>query len=273
MPVVRRFEFDLSFDAPQRVARPVLQEPEPPPAPPEPVFEPEPALPPEPVFSQDEVDAAYQRGVALGRQTGECEAMVRIERRLADTVETLSRQLRDTHAEQARALAGIERQAAEMSMLALRKLFPALLQRAGTGELEALFAEAFEHAIDEPRILVRATPELIEALTPRLGELARQAGFEGKLSLVGDPRLGDAECRAEWSDGGVDRDPERAFQAIESAIERSLAAFDQCHGDQRHGDQCHGDQRHGDQRHGDPRHGDQHDDRRHGAWPIEERIP
>ena len=228
MPVVRRFEFDVSFDAPQRV-RPVLHEPEPPPPPP-PEPEPEPPPPAEPSFSQAELDTAYERGVAVGRQGGEFDAMARIERRLADTTEQLCHVLQDSGASQALAVAAIERQAAALALLALRKLFPALLERAGTGELEAMFADAFEQAIEEPRILVRAAPALIEAFEPRLHDLARRAGFEGRLSIVGDPRLADTECRAEWSDGGVERDPQRSLQAICAAIEHGISAFDQRNG-------------------------------------------
>ena len=229
MPVVRRFEFDVSFDPPQKSARAKLHEPEPPP-PPEPEPEPEPLPPPEPTFSQAELDAAYERGLAVGHQAGEFDAMERIERRLADTIERLTHVLQDSGADRARALGAIERQAAEMSMLALRKLFPALLERAETQELEAMFAAAFEQAIAEPRILVRASPVLIEALEPRLRDLAARAGFDGKLSLVGDPRLADTDCRVEWSEGGVERDPQRSLQAIEAAIEHGIAAFDQRNG-------------------------------------------
>jgi flagellar assembly protein FliH len=176
--------------------------------------------------AQAELDAAYERGLAVGHQAGEFDAMERIERRLADTVERLTHVLQDSGADQARALGAIERQAAEMSMLALRKLFPALLERAETQELEAMFAAAFEQAIDEPRILVRASPVLIAALEPRLRDLAARAGFDGKLSLVGDARLADTDCRAEWSEGGVERDPQRSLQAIIAAIESGIAAFD-----------------------------------------------
>ncbi|MEI9982321.1 MAG: hypothetical protein WDN69_03345 [Aliidongia sp.] len=131
---------------------------------------------------------------------------------------------------QARAQAAIERQAAEMSMLALRKLFPALLERAETGELEAVFTEAFAQAIEEPRILVRAAPALIDALDERLRAIAARAGFEGKLSLIGDPRLAETDCRVEWSEGGVERDPRRSLKAIETAIENGIAAFDRQNG-------------------------------------------
>jgi len=231
MPVVRRFEFDVSFDAPHK-ARPKLHEPEPPPPPPEPEPEPEPEPPPppEPTFSQAELDAAYERGHAVGRQTGEFDAMERIERRLADTIERLTHVLQDSGDAQARARATIERQAADMSMLALRKLFPVLLTRAEAKELEAVFTEAFAQAIEEPRILVRASPAMIDTLGERLRTLAVQAGFEGKLSLLGDQRLAETDCRVEWSEGGVERDPQRSLKAIEAAIEGSIAAFDRRNG-------------------------------------------
>jgi flagellar assembly protein FliH len=138
--------------------------------------------------------------------------------------------LRESGDDQKRALAAIERQAAELSMLALDKLFPALLERAETQELEAMFTEVFEIAIQEPRLLVRAAPTMIGALEPRLRALAERAGFEGKLSVIGDPRLDDTDCRVEWSEGGVERDPRRSLQAIAAAIEHGIAAFDQRNG-------------------------------------------
>jgi len=228
MPVVRRFEFDVSFDAPGKAWPNAQAVPEPPPPEPEPEPEPEPPPPPpEPTFSQGELDAAFARGEAEGRQTGEFAAMERIERRLADTVERLAHVLQDSVEAQRKASAAIERQAAEMAMLALRKLFPVLLQRAEGRELEAVFTEAFEQAIEEPRIVVRAAPGMVEALEEKLRALAARAGFEGKLSLIGDPRLSESDCRVEWSEGGVERDPLRSLKAIEAAVEKGIAAFDQ----------------------------------------------
>jgi flagellar assembly protein FliH len=129
-------------------------------------------------------------------------------------------------AAQRQACAGIERQAAELSMLALRKLFPVLLQRAEGQELEAVFSEVFDQAIEEPRIVVRAAPGMIEALEEKLQALAARSGFEGKLSLIGDPRLAETDCRVEWSEGGVERDPQRSLKAIEAAVAKGIAAFD-----------------------------------------------
>lgn len=226
MPLVRRFEFDVSFDRPQDAARMKPSAPEPAPPPREPEPEPEPPPPPEPTYSQAELDEAYERGMAIGRQAGEIDALERIEHRVADAVEQIGRGLKDVSQAQAGMRETVEREAVELAMLALRKLFPLLMERAEAAELEAVFTEAFEQAIEEPRILVRAPPSLLDALDQRIRDVAARAGFEGKLSLVADPRMAETACRVEWSEGGVERDPEKSIRAIEAAMLRGIAEYD-----------------------------------------------
>jgi flagellar assembly protein FliH len=231
MPVVRRFEFDLSFDAPRMGApmRKVEPEPQPEPEPPMLEPEPEPEIPPEPTFSQSELDAAFERGLSNGRQAGELDAMERIERRLADTTERLSYQLKDLAEHHSQAIAMVERQATEATLAALRKLFPAFLARGGATEIQAMLTEAFEHAIEEPRILVRTAPGGRGSIEPMIRDMAGQAGFDGKLIVIEDTRLGDMDCRIEWAEGGVERNPRRLLDAIEAAVARGLADFDRRH--------------------------------------------
>ncbi|HVJ51118.1 MAG TPA: hypothetical protein VM689_01560 [Aliidongia sp.] len=224
MPVVRRFEFDQCFDTP-RVAAPTRKvEPEPEPEPSMP--EPEPELPPEPTFSQSELDAAFERGLSNGRQAGELDAMERIERRLADTTERLAYQFKDLAEHQNHAIAMVERQATEVTLAALRKLFPAFLARGGATEIEAMLTAALEDAIEEPRILVRTAPDMRGSIEPMVRSMAGQAGFDGKLIVIEDNRLGDMDCRIEWAEGGVERNPRRLLDAIEAAVTRGLADFD-----------------------------------------------
>jgi flagellar assembly protein FliH len=234
MPVVRRFEFDLSFDAPHAAARMCEMAPEP-----VSMVEPEPEVPepppppPEPTYSQSEVDAAFERGLTNGRQAGELDAMERIERRLAETAERLAYQFKDLADHQRHAIAMVERQAAEATLAALRKLFPALLARGGATEIEAMLSDAFANALEEPRILVRTAPDMRNALEPLVRTTAGQAGFDGKLIIIEDSRLDAMDCRIEWAEGGVERNPRRLMDAIETAVARGLADFDRRHASDR----------------------------------------
>jgi flagellar assembly protein FliH len=82
------------------------------------------------------------QGWLEGRAAGEADAMARNERRLADTIERLTHDLEGLAGSQQTSLARIERQATELAVTIVRKLFPAFVQRSGTVEIQALIAEA-----------------------------------------------------------------------------------------------------------------------------------
>ncbi|HLZ67224.1 MAG TPA: FliH/SctL family protein [Aliidongia sp.] len=227
MTSARKFEFGLSFDPPGNMpvgTRAMLPEPEPEPLPePEPV---EPPPPPAPTYSQEELDATRHQGWLEGRAAGEADAMERTERLLADTVERLTYELQTLAGAQQAALARIERQATELSVAIVRKLFPAFVARSGTVEIEALVADAISLAQDQPKLALRCAPDMIAALEPVLTQAAARSGFEGRLSVRLDAELGATDCRIEWSDGGLDRESGRLMIEIESAVARGLEDFD-----------------------------------------------
>jgi flagellar assembly protein FliH len=227
MKTARKFEFDLSFDPPgTRGGRAAAPAPAPEPeVVPEPEPE-EPPPPPPPSFSQEELDAARHLGLLEGRNAGEMDAMQRIERRLADTVERLSHDLETLAGAQQEAFARIERQATELSVAVVRKLFPALVARSGTEEIAALVTDALELALEQPKLTLRCAPDMAAALEPILAQAAARSGFEGRLNVRDDPALGETDCRIEWNDGGLDRDAGRVMAEVDAAVARGLADFD-----------------------------------------------
>jgi flagellar assembly protein FliH len=226
MKTARKFEFDLSFDPPG--TRGVRATPEPAPEP-EPIAEPEPEEPPPPpapTFNQEELDAARHLGLLEGRNAGEMDAMQRIERRLADTVERLAHDIETLADTQQSTFAAVERQATELAVTVVRKLFPALVARSGTAEIEALVGEAMELALEQPKLTLRCAPDMVEPLEPVLMKAAARTGFEGKLAVRADAELGETDCRIEWADGGLDRDTARVMAEVDAAVARGLADFD-----------------------------------------------
>jgi flagellar assembly protein FliH len=226
MKEARKFEFGLSFDPPGSPGAPRVAAPAPEPEivpEPEPV---EPPPPPEPTFSQEELDIARHQGFLEGRAAGEADTMERIERRLADTLERFGHDLQGLAGAQDAALARIERQATELTVAIVRKLFPAFVARSGTAEISALVTDAFSLAQQQPKLTLLCAPDMTEALEPILTQAAAQSGFEGRLAVRGDAALGETDCRIEWNDGGLDRDSSRLMHEIESAVARGLEDFD-----------------------------------------------
>ncbi len=108
----------------------------------------------------------------------------------------------------------------------MRKLFPALVARSGTIEIEAVVADALSLAHEQPKLALQCAPDMIGAIEPILTQAAARSGFEGRLSVRSNPDLSETDCRIEWNEGGMDRDSGRLMNEIESAIARGLHDFD-----------------------------------------------
>lgn len=229
MATVRKFEFDLSFDAPHAKPAPPPLEPEPVAEPePEPFFEPEePPPPPEPVFSLSDLESAQKTAWEDGFAAGEQAALTRMEHRRVEATAALILHLQNVGDTQKQAISHIESQATFLAQHVIARLFPALTTRVGTDEIAHLIKDIFAEAIQEPRLVVRVAPDLLEIIQAIVIETARHSGYDGKHLVLADPTLAPGDCRIDWSDGGVERAPKEILATLDTAIARSLAHFDQ----------------------------------------------
>jgi flagellar assembly protein FliH len=69
-------------------------------------------------------------------------------------------------------------------------------------------------AIIEPRITLRAAPDVIAAIQPRIDAITHEEGYDGRIHLIPDPHCHGADCRIEWRGGGA----EHSVHAIEAAL-------------------------------------------------------
>jgi len=108
----------------------------------------------------------------------------------------------------------VRAEAAAIALAAARKLARAAITDLPQGDVEAALRDAMHQAIGEPRLTLRAGPEIAALIEPRLSDIAHQEGYDGHIHLTADPHFHGADCRIEWRGGGA----ERSFEAIEAAI-------------------------------------------------------
>lgn len=99
---------------------------------------------------------------------------------------------------------------------------PALERQHGLAEIESAVRNQIAELLDEDRLLVRVSPDMHEAAGERLETLARQAGFDGKVSVIAAEELGPSDVKLEWSDGGAERKLDRLWHEVEDIVRRSL---------------------------------------------------
>ena len=176
--------------------------------------------PTEPTFSTADLEAARQAAHAEGEAAGRQDAVNGIEKQLLNGLGRLVEQMTALSADQARYQDGLTERSVELGLKALRKMFPAIAQRDGLVEIEAVLADCLREARAEPRIVVRVTDALVEPLQERVDTLAAATGHEGTIAVMADPALGPADCRVEWAEGGAERVVQQLWQEFEAATQR-----------------------------------------------------
>jgi flagellar assembly protein FliH len=161
---------------------------------------------PDPVVRQDKYDAdvllAEQRGFERGEEVGRDAAIVIETARMGKAVERLGLALGQAlHATELR-LNEVEREAVELALACALKLAGHALRHYPHAALEEAAKACFTEARQAPHVVVRVNDTQVEGIKERLGRIAVEKGFAGKMVVLGDPDIEMGDGRLEWADGG-----------------------------------------------------------------------
>jgi len=166
------------------------------------------------VYTQEEIDLMCSKARAEGIKAGQvraAEAMAAATQALTDA---LKHALASMHAE----IETMRQEAAIIAFAAARKLAPMAIASLPTGDVEAALREAIHQAVGEPRVVLRASQAVVEAISHKLEEIAREEGFEGRIVTKADPGFAGADCRIEWRGGGAERNLSMLEEAVGDVI-------------------------------------------------------
>ncbi len=187
----------------------------------------EPTRPAAPAIDQAMLDAAVERARAEGHAAGLAEgrraASEAIAARTAQAAEKLV-----TGIGQLATAAGAERErietaAVELALTAARRLARTLVAAMPHAEVERMLRDSLTDLRDVPHVVVRVSDAIADELRQRIGAIAAQTGFEGRIVVLADPEIGEGDGRMDWADGGVVRDSVAIARAIEEAAASYLA--------------------------------------------------
>ncbi|MBX6329248.1 MAG: flagellar assembly protein FliH [Pseudolabrys sp.] len=168
----------------------------------------------------DAESQAYRKGFAAGQEQARGEASERIASALAVIAASFDRLERALGAIEAR----LESEAVEVAVAVASKLASALVAREPLAELAALASESFRHLISTPQVTIWVGADIYDAAKQKLEDIAQTCGFEGRLTIQAEAGMAPGDCRIEWNDGGVIRDPAATRATIDELVARYLAA-------------------------------------------------
>ena len=171
--------------------------------------------------------AAYERGLAAGRDSAEAQAADRTAReamRLSDEAQRLA-----SAAQSILAVLDTERERIEADAMRLAetvaiKIAGSLVERQPRERILGLLEDCFAPLRAAPHLVVRLSDVDAEPIQNELKRLVSERGFEGRLVVLGEPGMARGDCRIEWADGGIVLDHAAIVAGIEAAIARHLSA-------------------------------------------------
>jgi flagellar assembly protein FliH len=171
------------------------------------------------VFTQEEIDGMFSRARQEGLKAGQ----VRATEAVAAALEDLCGIVREAMGEAQQQIENLREEAAQIALVAAKKLAPVAIANLPEGDVEESLREAMHQAIGEPRIVLRASQKVIDAMKDKLAEIAHEQGYEGRIIANFEPGLTGADCRIEWRGGGAERNLAGLEDAIGEVIARRFS--------------------------------------------------
>lgn len=203
----RKFLFDVNdFDDHQKDEEP---EPEPP--------------PPPPTFSEAELEQAKRDALTHGRREAAAEAEASRERQIADLLQTISREFSTLFAAEDLRNARYEAESVRLTLATLQRLFPAMNQKYGLGEIQRVLTEVLESQREQAVIKLEVHPDYVETIQDHVKRVLKQANISGNCQVTGNQAMGAGDCRLSWNNGGALRESTAIAEDIEHHMQVILA--------------------------------------------------
>jgi len=170
-------------------------------------------------LTAEEIEAIEAQAEARGTDAAQVKATENVERNIAALILSLRAALDQTRGE----IEALRVDAALLALAAAKKIAPAALAALPAGDVENALREAMHQAIGEPRITLRAAPEVIAALEDKVSAIAHEEGYDGRVMLAADPQIAGADCRIEWRGGGSERSEAAIEAALDALIKRRFS--------------------------------------------------
>jgi flagellar assembly protein FliH len=166
-------------------------------------------------FSREETDQM----AAKARVDGETKARQTAEAKGFASVDRIAAHLSPVAAQLAEVAETLRREAAELALIAARKIAGAALDRNGEEAAAEAIADVVRQLKSTPTVVVKIAPESIPQVERRMEQL-RQKGFGMRIHFVGDAKAKPGDWQVIWGEGSTGFSRE----GVEAALENVIAA-------------------------------------------------
>ena len=164
-------------------------------------------------FSREEADQIAAKARSEGEKRAEAKGFA--------AVDKVAAQLSPVQAQLAAAATTLRQEAAELAMIAARKIAGAALDKNGEEAAATAIANAVRQLKGNPVVIISIAPDSLPQIERRLEQLRRH-GIGATLQFVGDPNAKTGDWHVSWGEGATGFSRDAVAAAIETALKARL---------------------------------------------------
>lgn len=165
------------------------------------------------VLNEADLQAARDQGF----QEGEQSAIAQASKQSADAMRSIARMMQLLLGKLHNEVDDLRHDALDVAMTAAEAIAEEALKKCGEENIKNYIKEAVSNLPDSAKIIVKVSPDLVDLLTNQISQVAKDAGFDGKLDLRGDENSANFDCAIEWQGGAIRHNKQATLEAIRTA--------------------------------------------------------
>ncbi len=167
-----------------------------------------------------QAEDARKEALAQGMAEGRAQALQEIENATKDAILQLNQSAQALFEQRQVLESSLKQEMVHLAYAISSKLAGALIRTKPTAEVQALIEDCLATVSRETRLVVRVSENISDSIAEQLDAMKNATSFAGDIVLLGEPNMGDLDCRVEWPDGGSERKQDAVQHQIEDAVQR-----------------------------------------------------
>jgi flagellar assembly protein FliH len=172
--------------------------------------------------SEADMAAARNEGFRAGLAEGRVQVLGEMEASTNAMAASLTHSLEILLTEMDQRAAILEDAAAGVAVTLARKIAGEALAERPLAGIESAARDCLVQARGAPHLAVRVHDTMVEQVDKLLARLTREAGFAGRIVVLGEPDVRPGDARIEWADGGILVDRAALDRSIDDVIAEAL---------------------------------------------------
>ena len=177
-----------------------------------------PDIPSPPTFSIKDMEDAQREAFNNGYKNGVDTTNAENDSKILDVMQLITAKLAILEDKQQLANETNSILLAQITGKILTKLMPSYINNNGEDEIIFFLQTCISHIVDNDKVVIHVANDVKDNLEYKLSQICEDAGFEGRVIIIGKDNMGSSDININWQSGNAERNWDKIWDKINIAI-------------------------------------------------------